>query len=72
MFEYLLGLGDNRPKVLAATHFHEIFELGYLRPRPELSFGHMEFRVDKEADEIEGQVTYLYKYVTKKLEKSSY
>ena len=65
MFEYLLSLGDNRPKVLAATHFHEIFELGYLRPRPELSFGHMEVRQNDEADEVENQVTYLYKYVAK-------
>lgn len=30
IFEYLLGLGDERPKVLAATHFHEIFENGFL------------------------------------------
>ena len=63
VFEYLLGLGDNRPKVLGATHFHEIFENGFLRKRPELTFGHMEVRVDAEAAQIEDQVTYLYKSV---------
>lgn len=62
MFEYLLNLGEDRPKVLAATHFHEIFEHGFLRPRPYLAFGHMEIRVDKDAHEDADQVTYLYKF----------
>jgi DNA mismatch repair protein MSH5 len=59
--EYLLSLGSNRPKVLAATHFNEIFENGFLPRRPELSFGHMEIRVDEGAREVESQMTYLYK-----------
>ena len=48
--------------MLAATHFHEIFENGFLTPRVELAFGYMEVRVDIEAQEVEHQVTYLYKY----------
>lgn len=59
--EYLLSLGDNRPKVLAATHFHEIFENDFLPPRPELSLGHMEVRVDPKAEDVQNQITYLYK-----------
>lgn len=60
VFEHLLGLGSERPKVLCATHFHEIFEHGFLPSRPELVFGHMEVRVDPEAKEIEHQITHLY------------
>ncbi|KAL8631563.1 hypothetical protein Q9189_002669 [Teloschistes chrysophthalmus] len=61
LFEYFLGLGARRPKVLGATHFHEIFENGFLQPRPHLSFGHMEIQVDEEAEAVEDQITYLYK-----------
>ncbi|KAL9102565.1 MAG: hypothetical protein Q9187_009108 [Circinaria calcarea] len=61
VFEYFLGLGEDRPKVLGATHFHEIFEHGYLKPRPELTFAHMEVRTDDEADDAENQIIYLYK-----------
>ncbi|MCJ1405214.1 MutS protein msh5 [Xylographa trunciseda] len=60
VFEYLLSLGDARPKVLGATHFHEIFEHGFLEPRPELGFNHMEVRIDCEARDVENQITYLY------------
>ncbi|APA14707.1 hypothetical protein SS1G_06712 [Sclerotinia sclerotiorum 1980 UF-70] len=63
VFEYFLGLDSHRPKVLGATHFHEIFENGFLPPRPELAFGHMEVHVNKEADLADDQVTYLYNFV---------
>ncbi|KAL8755038.1 MAG: hypothetical protein Q9184_004921 [Pyrenodesmia sp. 2 TL-2023] len=63
VFEYLLSIGSNRPKVLGATHFHEIFENGFLQPRPSLAFGHMEVRVDMDTEAIEEQITYLYKCV---------
>ena len=63
IFEYLLNLGHERPKVLAATHFHEIFESGFLPPRPHLAFGHMEIRVDEKTQEAGEQITYLYKSV---------
>jgi DNA mismatch repair protein MSH5 len=63
IFQYLLSLGDERPKVLAATHFHEIFENGFLKPQPYLAFGHMEIRVDEDTHEDGEQIIYLYKSV---------
>lgn len=62
VFEYLLNLGPRCPKVLAATHYHEIFEAGFLAPRARLGFAHMEIRVDEEASMAEEQITYLYNY----------
>ena len=61
VFEHFLSLGAGRPKVLGATHFHEIFENGFLQLRPGLAFGRMEVRIDRDAKEIEQQITYLYK-----------
>ncbi|MCJ1249396.1 MutS protein msh5 [Trapelia coarctata] len=62
VFEHLLSLGDGRPKVLGATHFHEIFENGFLQPRPGLEFGHMEVRLDERTADMEDQVSYLYNF----------
>ncbi len=64
VFEYLLSLGAARksPKVLAATHYHEIFENGFLAPRPELQFAHMQIRIDQQAAKVENQITYLYNF----------
>lgn len=62
VYEHLLSRGVNCPKVLGATHFHEIFENGFLPERPALSYAHMEVRLDEEQSEAERQVTYLYNY----------
>ncbi|KAH8697365.1 putative DNA mismatch repair protein Msh5 [Talaromyces proteolyticus] len=62
IFEYLLSLADKRPRVLAATHFHEIFENGFLPPRKFLEFGHMEVRVDESTRDTKEQLTYLYNF----------
>ena len=62
VFEHFLGLGENRPKTLAATHFHEIFENGFLPPQPFLGFGYMEIRLEQGAVDLEDQIAYLYKY----------
>lgn len=40
----------------------EIFESGFLRPRPRLTFGYMEVRVDKRSLETGKQITYLYNF----------
>ena len=64
VFYHLLNLGPNSPKVLAATHFHEIFELGLFDDSHNLKYAHMEVRVDKrERERIRdhsSEVTYLY------------
>jgi DNA mismatch repair protein MSH5 len=62
VFEYFLGLQEERPKVLGSTHFHEIFENGFLVRRKSLTFGYMEVRLAQEAKYVEDQITYLYKY----------
>ncbi|EAW22755.1 MutS family protein MSH5 [Aspergillus fischeri NRRL 181] len=61
ILEHLLSLKD-APKVIAATHFHEIFENGFLQPRPRLQLGHMEVRISGEACQVEDQITYLYNF----------
>jgi len=61
VFEHFLELGDETPKVLGTTHFHEVFENGFLRPRLGLQYGRMEVRIDGDAAEMENQITYLYK-----------
>lgn len=65
VLEYLLSL-ENAPKVIAATHFHEIFENGFLEPRPRLQLGHMEVQVCEGSQDVENQITYLYKSGPKK------
>lgn len=62
VLEYLLSLGAECPKIVAATHFHEIFETGLLKSVPALAFGYMEVRVDTAASEVEDQITYLYNF----------
>ncbi|KAK4560402.1 hypothetical protein LTR86_005598 [Recurvomyces mirabilis] len=62
VFEHLLQRGIHCPKVLGATHFHEIFETGFLPARPSLAFAHMEVRVDEESSALDEQITYLYNY----------
>ncbi|KAK0861072.1 hypothetical protein LTS02_008063 [Friedmanniomyces endolithicus] len=59
VFEHLLRRGADSPKVLGATHFHEIFESGFLPERPSLTYAHMEVRID-EASAVDDQITYLY------------
>ncbi|KAI7541727.1 hypothetical protein KC331_g8397 [Hortaea werneckii] len=62
VFEHLIQRGVETPKVLGATHFHEIFESGFLPERDRLGFAHMEVRVDESASEVNDQITYLYNY----------
>ncbi|KAK3111026.1 hypothetical protein LTR53_014101 [Teratosphaeriaceae sp. CCFEE 6253] len=62
VFEHLLQRGAEAPKVLGATHFHEIFESGFLPERPELVYAHMEVRLDEGASDVGEQITYLYNY----------
>ncbi|KAF7718142.1 Uncharacterized protein PECH_005592 [Penicillium ucsense] len=61
VLEHLLEL-ESRPKVIAATHFHEIFENDFLSLRPGLQLGHMEVKVSEESRNVKDQVTYLYNF----------
>ncbi|KAI5203627.1 hypothetical protein E4T39_04014 [Aureobasidium subglaciale] len=62
VFNHLLERGDQCPKVIGATHFHEIFESGFLLPHERLAFGHFEVRVDPQSQQISEQLTYLYNW----------
>ncbi|KAI4729264.1 hypothetical protein E4T49_02943 [Aureobasidium sp. EXF-10728] len=53
VFNHLLERGDQCPKVIGATHFHEIFESGFLLPHERLAFGHFEVRVDPQSQQID-------------------
>lgn len=61
LFDHFLNLGDDAPKVLAATHFHEIFEHNFLRDSSSLGHAHMDVRVNLGAEDREDQVTYLFR-----------
>ncbi|KAF3286925.1 MutS protein msh5 [Orbilia oligospora] len=58
--EHLLELGSDAPKTLMATHYHEIFENGFLVGHPSLSYGHMRILLDETAEKAQNQITYLY------------
>ncbi|KAF3312754.1 MutS protein msh5 [Orbilia oligospora] len=58
--EHLLELGLDAPKTLMATHYHEIFENGFLAGHPSLSYGHMRILLDETAEKAQNQITYLY------------
>ena len=60
VFEHFLALGVERPKVIGATHLHEIFENRFLQPRSTLSLAYMEVRVDGKTSDPECHLTYLY------------
>lgn len=61
LLDHFLHLGEGAPKVLVATHFHEIFEQRFLPESSRLFFAHMEVHVDLEAENAEDQVTYLFR-----------
>ena len=58
VFQHFIDLGSDSPTVLAATHYHEIFEQGYIEPGTQAQFAHMEVIVD--GDSRGKEVTYLY------------
>lgn len=60
LLHHFSQLGLERPKLLAATHFHEIFEAGFLTENNELAFAHMDVHVDFDTPTMEDQVTYLF------------
>lgn len=63
LLDHFLNLADDAPRVLAATHFHEIFENELLPDTPKLAFAHMDVRVDLETDYVDDQVTFLFRLI---------
>ena len=63
LLDHFLSLDDERPKVLVATHFHEIFENGFLDGDDNLAFAHLDVRVDLDTADPQDQVTYLFELV---------
>lgn len=59
--DHFLSLGSETPRVLLATHFHELLEGGYLKAHKRLRLGHMDIQTDWEAGQMEDQVTYLFR-----------
>lgn len=59
LIDHFTALGTDAPKVLITMHCHEIFEGGYLRDRPGLTFAYMDVRLDLAAP-IDDQVVFLY------------
>ncbi|KAH9891518.1 muts domain V-domain-containing protein [Xylariomycetidae sp. FL2044] len=63
LLQHFTSLGHERPKVLAATHFHEIFENHFIEESLGLAFAHMDIRLELDAPTLEDQVTYLFQLV---------
>ncbi|KAK7714064.1 hypothetical protein SLS64_004161 [Diaporthe eres] len=61
LLSHFLNLAEDAPRVLAATHFHEVFENRLLPNTPKLSFAHMDVRVDLETESVDDQVTFLFR-----------
>jgi DNA mismatch repair protein MSH5 len=60
LLDYYLSLGPKCPRLLAATHFHEVFECGYLENHNGLRIAHMNVRMDWDASLVDDQVTFLF------------
>jgi DNA mismatch repair protein MSH5 len=60
LLTHFLDLGRDRPKVLAGTHFHDVFGSGFLRPEDGVTLAHMGVRLSPEAEDPEDQITFLF------------
>ncbi|KAF4123351.1 DNA mismatch repair protein MSH5 [Geosmithia morbida] len=58
--DHFLNRGPESPFILLATHFHELFEGGYLDGYPGLGMAHMEVKTDWSASQTDKQITYLF------------
>ncbi|KAJ6445529.1 putative TLC domain-containing protein [Purpureocillium lavendulum] len=61
MLGVFLARGSRAPKVLIATHFHEVFERHYFRERCGLVLAQMRVEACWDANQEDKQVTYLFK-----------
>jgi DNA mismatch repair protein MSH5 len=61
LIDHFLAAGQDCPRLMIATHFHEIFEGGYLNHRPHLRVAHLEVEIDQNNQQAEDHLTYLFK-----------
>ncbi len=61
LMDHLQALGGSCPKVLAATHYHELLERKFLVSSPMLQFAHMEILLNPDAPDVQEQCVYLYR-----------
>ncbi|QPC75868.1 hypothetical protein HYE68_006620 [Fusarium pseudograminearum] len=60
LLDHYLSLESDCPRLLAATHFHEVFENNYLAHHSSFKIAHMNVRLEQEASLVDEQVTYLF------------
>ncbi|KAG8675491.1 hypothetical protein FPOAC1_001470 [Fusarium poae] len=60
LLDHYLSLGSDCPRLLAATHFHEVFENSYLEHHSSFRIAHMNVRLEREASLVDDQVIYLF------------
>ena len=53
---------EEAPRVLLATHFHDIFEQGFVAQSSRLAFGHMAVSLHPQSSAVSDQVVYLYNF----------
>ncbi|KAG9253534.1 muts domain V-domain-containing protein [Emericellopsis atlantica] len=58
---FFLDRDKPSPRLLLATHFHELFETGLLSNHPGLDVAHMEILSDEQSRKTDDQITYLFK-----------
>lgn len=58
--DHFLTVETGAPRLLLATHFHQLFEADYLIDYQNLGVAHMEVRTDLEAGQPDRQITYLF------------
>jgi DNA mismatch repair protein MSH5 len=63
LLDHFLTLGPQSPRMIAATHFHEIFEGRHLENHPQLMFAHMDVHMDMANASSDHPMTFLYKLV---------
>lgn len=61
LIDYLSSFGEGMPRLLLATHFHELIKGGYLDEFPMLSLYHMDVRTDNDDNQLEKEIIYLFK-----------
>jgi DNA mismatch repair protein MSH5 len=59
--DHCISQGPDAPRLLVATHSHEIFEGNYLGGHTSYTLAHMDVRLNLHAGVAAGQVLYLYK-----------